>query len=80
MINPLRRLFWSKLEPHEIPNWVLNAAYDFENKYYTKHSHRPYDIITYFNGKTFKYKVSFETLEQGRINMNVSKKLRCFEM
>jgi hypothetical protein len=80
VINPFRLFFWKKLKPYDVPNWVSNAAHDFEFKYFTTHGHRPYNIITHFNGKTFKYKVYFETLEQGRINMKVFKKLRSFKI
>lgn len=78
MINPIKRLLWTKLKPQEVPNWVSNAALDFEDKYIKTYGHRPYDIITYFNGKTFKYKVYFETIEQGRIKINIFKKLHNF--
>ncbi|MDI9395809.1 MAG: hypothetical protein QM426_10545 [Euryarchaeota archaeon] len=78
MINRIRRLIsgWSELEPHEVPKWVQKAAEDFEILYHYKHGHKPYDVITHFTGRTFKYKVYFETFEQGKINLIVYRKLR----
>jgi hypothetical protein len=52
------------------PKWVQKAT----DNYYNKCSIRPYDKIKHFKGRTYVYKIWFETITQGEIKIHYYRK------
>jgi hypothetical protein len=76
MFDFLRKLRWKKLKEYEIPKWVLKADKSFYESFNNRTGHRPYDIVTYFKGRSFTYKVWYECTGQGQITRHYYRKKR----
>lgn len=68
---------WYKLEPNEIPDWVVHRASNWVDKYKHRHNTNPYDQTKEFKGKHFIYSVTV-LLEQGgsHVAFDVTRRLR----
>lgn len=76
MFDFWRRLKWTELKEEDVPPWVLKADNSFYESYDKHNGHRPYNIVTYFNGRTFRYKIWYECVGQAQIRTHYYRKKR----
>lgn len=59
-----------------VPEWVGAAEKEYYHGFVDEHGHRPYDETKVFVGDSLKYRVTFETIEQGKVRPSYEVKLK----
>jgi hypothetical protein len=59
-----------------VPEWVKAAEKEYYHRFQDEYGHRPYDQMKVFVGNSLKYRVTFETVEQGKVRPSYEVKLK----
>ena len=76
MFDFFGRTKWKELKDEDVPSYVLRASNSFYTSYEKRNGHRPYGVVTYFNGRTFRYKIWYECVGQAQIKRRYYRKKR----
>jgi hypothetical protein len=67
---------WKRLKFEDVPKWLDKPVKKWYDDYENKNGHEPYNIVVYFYGKKYKYKIHFKGIGTGEVHEKIYRKKR----